>query len=44
MSEFERIINDTMQAFADYNNFDHNNGMKLEEINDIQSDAECKSK
>jgi len=40
MSEFERIINDTMQAFADYNNFDHNNGMELEEIDDVQVNLE----
>ena len=32
MSEFERIINDSMQAFADYNNFDHENGMELDPI------------
>ncbi len=35
MSNFERIINDSMQAYADYNNFDHENGMELE---DMESD------
>jgi hypothetical protein len=30
MSEFERII--SMRACADYNNFDHENGMELDDM------------
>jgi len=31
MSEFERIISDSMQAFADYNDFDYDDGMVLDD-------------
>ena len=38
MKDFERIISDSMLAFAGYNNVPHEDGLELEEIDDAWLD------